>query len=99
MTQVATSRTLEKTTGRASQAVRRTWIDLQNRTFDDLRGEQSRVGNRYNLVVVAMDDERRNVELLEVFGQVRLGESLDAVIGPFETNGHRPEPERIANTL
>src|SRR6266436_7584674 len=64
---------------RESQAVGRARIDLQDRALDELVLEQARVGVWHDLVVVALDDQGRNVELLEVFRLVRLGESLDAV--------------------
>ena len=47
-----------------------------------------RGANRHDLVVVAMKDQRRHVELLEVFGEIRLGERLDAVEGVLVTRLH-----------
>ncbi len=52
---------------RAGEAVGRARIDLQGRVLDDLRGEQGRVTDWHDLVVVAVDDQGWNVELLEVF--------------------------------
>src|SRR3989442_596852 len=84
---------------REGQAVGRPRIDLQGRALDDLGGEQGRVSDRHDLVVVAVDDQGRNIEPLEVFRLVRLGEGLDAVEGPFEADGHRPQPERVPRAL
>ena len=84
---------------RAAEAVGRARIDLQGGVLDDLGGEQGRVTDRHDLVIVAVDDQGRNVELLEVFRQVRLGEGLDAVEGAFETDLHRPQPEHVLNAL
>jgi hypothetical protein len=53
-------------------------IDLQRRFLDDLRRQQRRVRNRNDLVVVAMEDQRWDIDLLEVLGEVRIGERLDA---------------------
>src|SRR6266566_5300151 len=47
----------------------------------------------------AMAQVHRQVERLEVFREVRLGEGLDAVECAFETDLHRPEPERVPQTL
>ncbi len=84
---------------RAGEAVGRARIDLKARVLDELRGEEGRVVDRHNLVVVAMDDQGRNVELLEVFREVRLGEGLDAVECAFEADLHRPQPERVQHAL
>ncbi len=83
----------------AGEAVGCARIDLQGRVLDYLGGEEGRGTDWHNLVVVAVDDQGRNVEFPEIFSEVRLRESLDAVVRAFETDGHRPEPERIANAL
>ncbi len=84
---------------REGQAVGRAWIDLQGGILDELGGEQGRVADWHDLVVVTVDNQGWNVELLEVFGLVRLGEGLDAVECGFETDLHRPQPERVQNAL
>ncbi len=84
---------------RAHEAVGRSRIDLQGRVLDELGGEQGRVADWHDLVVIAMDDQGRNVELLEVFRLVRLGEGLDAVECTFETDLHRPQPEGVPKAL
>src|SRR4051794_7371031 len=73
--------------GRA-HAVRRARHDFKRGPFNELRGEECRVGDWYYLVVVAVHDERRHVELLEVFREVRLGERLDAVEDGFMPGQH-----------
>src|ERR1035437_4687288 len=80
--------------GRA-QAVRRAWIGFQRGPFDQLGREQGRGADRHDLVVVAMDDESGYVELLEILGEVRLGERFDAVEDAFETSLHALQPERV----
>ena len=42
-----------------------------------------------------MDDQRRDIELLEVFGEISLGECLDAVKGIFVATLHALQPEGI----
>src|SRR5947209_4933320 len=84
---------------RAGEAVGRSRIDFQSCVLDNLGREKGRVGNGHNLVVVAVDDQGWNVELLQIFGEIRLGEDLDAVEGAFETDLHRPQPERVPNAL
>ena len=84
--------------GRA-HAVRRARIDLQRGALDELGREQRRGADRHDLVVVAVQDQRRHVELLEVLGEVRLGERLDAVVDGLEAGQHPLQPERIAQTL
>ena len=54
-------------------------IDLKSRVFDEFGRGKSRGADRYDLVVVAVNDQRWDVEFLEVFGEVRLRERLDAV--------------------
>jgi len=46
-----------------------------------------------------MEDQGRHIELLEVFGEIRLGERLDAVEGILVTGLHPLEPERIDHAL
>ncbi len=84
---------------REGQAVGRPRIDLQGRVLDELGGEQGRVSDRHDLVVVSVDDQGRNVERLEVFRLVCLGEGFDAVEGAFEADGHRPQPEHVPSAL
>ncbi len=43
------------------------------------------VGERHDLVVVTLNDQRRDVHVLQILGVVRLGERLDA-----EVRGREP---------
>ena len=81
------------------QPVRGTRVDLELRAGDDLRRLQGSCLDGYDLVVVAMEDQRRYVDLLEVFGEIGLGEGLDAVVRTLDAHGHRHQPERIARTF
>src|ERR1700674_2088327 len=51
-----------------AHAVPRARNDLQFGALDDLGREQRRVGDRHYLVVVAMQDQRRHVDFLEILG-------------------------------
>src|SRR3989442_9283270 len=84
---------------RGGKAVRRPLVDLELCALDELRLEKSRVGDRHDLVVVALDDQSWNVELLEVISLVGLGECLNAVVCGFEANRHGPQPEHVPNAL
>src|ERR671926_157897 len=84
---------------RGSEAMRCTGIDLQSRARHQLRGEQRRVGNRHDLVIIAMDDQCWDVNLLEVSCEIRLGECLDAIERSLEADLHAPEPEHVAYAL
>ncbi len=46
-------------------------------------------------LIIAMDDQRREIELFEVFGEISLGECLDAVKGIFVATLHALQPEGI----
>ncbi len=78
--------------GRA-HAVRRALVDLQRGALDDLGREQGRGADRHDLVVVAVQDQGRHVEFLEILGQVRLGKRLDAEVRGREAGHHPLEPE------
>ena len=66
---------------RRAHAVRRALVDLQRRALDHLGRQHGRGADRHDLVVVAVEDQRRDVELLEILGEVRLGKRLDAEVG------------------
>ena len=63
---------------RVGQAVRAARVDLHGRVLHECRRSVSRGSDRQDLVVVAVDDERGDVELLEVLREVRLGRLFDA---------------------
>ena len=65
---------------RGREPMGRARVRLQLGVRDELRGPRARVRERDDLVVLAVDDERRDVEPLQVLGEIRLGEGLDAVV-------------------
>lgn len=52
-----------------------------------------------DLVVLTVQEECRNVDLLEVLGEVGLRERLDALVGVLEADLHTPQPELIQGAL
>src|SRR6266850_3781545 len=84
---------------RAAQPVRRAGIDLELRLGRELDGGVGRGADRHDLIVVAVDDQRRHGELPEIVGLVGLGERFDAVERVLEAGLHSLEPERIAQAL
>src|SRR5215475_5473976 len=69
------------------------------RAPDELGRLPRRVLDGNDLVVLAVHDQGRNIDLLEVLGEIGLGEGLDALVGVLETRLHAPEPELIERTL
>ena len=61
-------------------AVREAGIGLQGGLAQNLHSKPGTVVDRDDLVVLAMHDEHRHVDDLEVLGEVRLREGLDAVV-------------------
>ena len=73
---------------RSGQAMGCAFIYLQDGVIDKFRGSQCRSANRYDLVIVTMNDKRRYIELLEVLGKVCLRERFDAVEGVLMSSLH-----------
>jgi hypothetical protein len=48
-------------------------IDLQSCVFDQLRRAERRRADRYDLVVVAVNNQRRHIKPFEVFSEIRFG--------------------------
>src|SRR6478736_4145157 len=58
----------------------------------ELRRQIRAVRDRHDLVVVAVDNERRHVELLEILGKVGFREGLDAVVAVLVSAHHALQP-------
>jgi len=58
-----------------------------------------RGANRYNLVVITVNDKRRHIELLKILGKIRLGEGFNAVKGVLVTGLHPLQPEPVNHAL
>src|SRR5688572_7623230 len=80
---------------RFNESVRSARVDQQLRALDELcRFERARA-NRHDLVVIAVDDECRHVELLEILREVRFGKRLDAIECVYMPRKHGLHPQGI----
>ena len=84
---------------RGREAVRCTRIVDFLRATDESGRLHRRVLDGNDLVVLAMHDQGRDIDLLEVLGEIGLGEGLDAFVGVLEACLHAPEPELIQRAL
>src|SRR5262245_46977877 len=84
---------------RGRDSVRRTGVVDVLGALDETGRLHGRILHRNDLVVLAMDQERRDVELLEIGGEVGLGEGLDGFVRVPQTSLHAPEPELIEDSL
>src|SRR5262245_33421236 len=81
------------------QAVRRARVVDFLGALDEPGRFLRRVPDRNDLIIFSVQHQRRDVELLEVLGEVGFGESLDAFVGVYRAGLHAPEPELIKSTL
>jgi len=84
---------------RGGEPVRCAWIVDLLGTLDELGRLPGRVFDRDDLVILTVQHERRYVEFLEIRGEIRLGERLDALIGVLRSGLHTPEPELVEDAL
>jgi len=82
-----------------AEAVACAGVDLELGGGDQFGGGDRGGGDGDHLVGVAVQDEGGDVELFEVFGEVGLGEGLDAVEDGLETGGHSLALEAVAQAL
>ena len=80
---------------RGREAVRRARIVDFLRAFYELGRFPRRVLDWNDLVVLTVQDQGRDIELLEVLGEIGLREGFDAFVGVLEAGLHAPEPELI----
>src|SRR5882672_6153473 len=80
---------------RGCEVVRRARIVDFLRALDDPGRFLRRVLDGNDLVVLTVHDQGWNINLLEVPGEIGLGECLDALVGVLEAGLHAPEPELI----
>src|ERR1700722_18225985 len=79
--------------------MRETRIHLKRRILHKLCRLQGRGAYRHDLIVIAMKNESWHVELFEIFGEVRLGEGLDAVVARLHPAHHSLEPPFFPNAF
>src|SRR5439155_24342314 len=74
------------------QPVRQQVIDLQGAVLQKLRRQRGRVGDGYNLIVTAMQNERGHGDALQILGEVGFRERLDAVVMCLRASRHALAP-------
>ena len=73
-------------------AMRKALVGFQCAVLQQLCRQRRRIGIRHDLVVIAMHHQDRHGDLLQVFGEVRLGEGDDAVIVRLGASHHALSP-------
>src|SRR6266849_2680125 len=73
-------------------------IDFQRGSLNDLRRQHRRGTDGHDLVVIAVQNECWHVELLEIFGEIRLGKRLDAVEHGVVASHAMTEDHRLSRT-
>ena len=61
--------------------------------------DRRELATRHHLVVLAVDQQRRDVEALEVLREVGLAQTPDALVGVLEAGLHAPPPELVEHAL
>jgi hypothetical protein len=84
---------------RSRDAVRCSRIVDFLRTPDESGRLRCRVLDRDDLVVFAVHDQSRDIDLLEILGEISLREGLYALVRVLEAGLHAPEPELIQYAL
>ncbi len=80
-------------------AMWKTGVDLELSILDQLGRKGSSVRKGHDLVIVPVHDEGGNVDLLQVFGEVGLGEGVDPVVLWLETALHALIPEVVPHAF
>ena len=81
------------------QAMAFAGIDLEDRVWQELGSYGARVRHRNQLVGIAVNDEDRHINFLEVFGRIGLGKDLHAEVGGMKARGQALAQERFTHTL
>src|SRR5688500_13949850 len=84
---------------RRGKAVRRARVVDLLRAPDESGRLPGGVLDRNDLVVLAVKDQSRDIELPEILGEIGLGEGLDALVGVLQAGLHAPGPELVQDPL
>src|SRR6266478_7700445 len=79
--------------------MRKAGIDFQRRIFHELRGKRRRIRDGNYLVVITMENQCRNINLLEIVTEIGLRERLDAVIVSLDSAHHSLQPPMLPNAF
>src|SRR5438034_4100640 len=77
---------------RGGHPMRKALIGFQSAILEQLCRQRRRIGIRHDLIVIAMHHQHRYGDLLQVFGEVRLGKGYDAIIMRFCASHHTLTP-------
>lgn len=81
-----------------AHAVREAGIGFQRAFFQELDRQHSGIGERHNLVVLPVQDERRHVDPRQVFREVGFGKGLDAIAVGLDPSHHALPPPVITDS-
>jgi hypothetical protein len=90
---------VELVLGGVGEAVRAAGVDFESGAGDEFRRTESSGADGDDLIVISVDDERGDVEFLEVCGEVGFGEGFDAIVGALVAAHHALPPEGIDHAL
>ena len=76
-----------------------TFVGFQRPFLEQLRRQRTSVGVRNDLIVVAVHDQDRHGDLLQIRGEVGLGEGNDAVVMRFRAAHHALTPPILDDRL
>src|SRR2546430_13250502 len=79
--------------------MRSTFVDFKTHVFDQPGRKYGRWSDWDDLVVVAVDDERRHIDFLQILRKIRFGEQLNTIVDRLVTSLHALQPEGIAQAL
>src|SRR6266702_6946857 len=79
--------------------MRRAGINLQDRVRNEFLTRTSANIHWNDLVVLAVNDQCRSVELQQIRREIRFGIGFDRLVDVLETAGHSLAPPRIDQTL
>src|ERR1700681_3111905 len=77
---------------RGGHTVREALVAYKSSVLQQLSGPRTGGDIRYDLIVLAMHDQDRDVDLLEIFRKIRLGKGHDTVIMRFGSTHHALAP-------
>src|SRR5258706_6961544 len=81
------------------QSIRRAGINLQDRVRDEFLTRTRSDIHWNDLVVLAVNDQCRSVELQQIGREIRFGKGFDRFVDVLETACHSLAPPRIDQTL
>ena len=75
------------------------FVNLELRVFNQLGLQSSGIIDRHDLIIIALDNERWDVNPLQIFVLIRFRKRLDAKVRSRETTRDALEPKRFPHSL